>query len=166
MKNKYVWSAAIVGIILILDLITKHLVEKYIRLYDLVVVIPGFFNLTHVRNRGAAFSILSTLPDGVRIAFFISATLIAIIVIAVLIRKNDDRLLVSAFALILGGAIGNLIDRIRYGEVVDFIQWYVKSWYWPSFNVADSAISVGVALLVIDMVLRKPERQVQAPSSK
>lgn len=165
MRNKYLWSGSIVGIILVLDVLTKHLVEKYIRLYDLVVVIPGFFNLTHVRNKGAAFSILSTLPDAWRVGFFISATLIAIVVIAALIRKNDDRLLVSAFALILAGAIGNLIDRIRFGEVVDFIQWYVKSFYWPSFNVADSAITVGVSLLVIDMILRKPEKK-EAPSSQ
>ncbi len=75
------------------------------------------------------------------------------------------RLLVSAFALILGGAIGNLIDRIRYGEVVDFIQWYVKSWYWPSFNVADSAISVGVALLVVDMVFFQKTKQQEISKS-
>ncbi len=152
LKNKYRWSAAIIGAVLVLDQITKHFVQKYIRMHDLIVVIPGFFNLTHVRNKGAAFSILSNLPDLWRGAFFISVTVIAVAVIAVLIRKNEDRLLVVAFSLIIAGAIGNLIDRIRYGEVIDFIQWYIKSWYWPSFNVADSAISTGVALLAIDML--------------
>ena len=84
--------------------------------------------------------------------FFISVSLVAVTVIAFMIRKASDRLLVVSFSLIAGGAVGNLIDRVRYGEVVDFIQWYVKTWYWPSFNVADSAITVGVALLVIDML--------------
>jgi signal peptidase II len=165
MKNKYLWSGSIVGIILILDQVTKYLVQKHIRLYDLVVVIPGFFNLTYVRNRGAAFSILSTLPDTWRVGFFVTATLVAIAVIAALIRKNDDRLLVTAFALILAGAIGNLVDRIRFGEVVDFIQWYFRSFYWPSFNVADSAISVGVALLVIDMVFFQKTKQKEIQKS-
>jgi signal peptidase II len=74
-----------------------------------------------------------------------------------LIRKTHERLLLVAFSLIASGAIGNMIDRIRYGEVVDFIQWYVKSYYWPSFNVADSAISIGVAMLALDMLFRKQQ---------
>ncbi len=153
MKNKYLWAGPIIGIVLLLDQLTKHIVEAHIRRYEIITVIPGFFNLTHVRNRGAAFSILSNLPGVWRSAFFITVTLVAVAVIAVLIKKTHERLLIVAFSLIAGGAVGNVIDRIRYGEVVDFIQWYVKSFYWPSFNVADSAISVGVALLVIDMVL-------------
>lgn len=157
MRHKYLWVGSIIGFILILDQFTKYLVEKYIRLYDVLPVVPGFFNLTHVRNRGAAFSILSNLPDGWRSLFFVTVTAVAVAVILVLIRKTHERLLVTAFSLIAGGAVGNVIDRLRYGEVVDFIQWYVKSWYWPSFNVADSAISVGVALLAIDMLFRKPE---------
>ena len=121
-------------------------------MYDVIPVVPGFFNLTHVRNKGAAFSLFSTMPDGFRSAFFITVTLVAVAVLAVLIKKTHERLLVTAFSLIAGGAVGNVIDRIRFGEVVDFIQWYYKSYYWPSFNVADSAISVGVGLLAIDML--------------
>lgn len=155
MKNKYLWVGSIIGIILVLDQITKYIVEKHIRLYDVIVVLPGFFNLTHVRNKGAAFGILSTVPGIWRSTFFIAVTLVAVGVIAILIRKTHERLPVAAFSLIIGGAAGNLIDRIRYGEVVDFIQWYVKSYYWPSFNVADSAISVGVALLAVDMLFDK-----------
>jgi len=86
-------------------------------------------------------------------------SVVAIAVIAVLIKKTREQLLVVSFSLIAGGAAGNLIDRVRYGEVVDFIQWYVKSWYWPSFNVADSVISIGVALLAIDMLFQKPQKQ-------
>lgn len=164
MKNKYLWVGSIVSVVLILDQITKHLVQKHLRLYDLVIVVPGFFNLTHVRNKGAAFSLLSNLPDFWREFFFITVTIVAVIIIAVLIRQNEGRLTVIAFSLIIGGAIGNLIDRIRYGEVVDFIQWYVKSWYWPSFNVADSAISVGVALLAVDMLFFQKTETVDTKS--
>lgn len=166
MKNKYAWVGSIVAVILVLDQFTKYLVEKYIRLYDVIPVIAGFFNLTHVRNKGAAFSILSTLPDVWRSSFFITVTLIAVVVMIVIIKSSNERLLIVAFSLIMGGAIGNVIDRMRYGEVVDFIQWHVKSWYWPSFNVADSAISVGVVLLAADMLLRKPEKQAETPGAK
>ncbi len=155
MKNKYPWVAAIVCSVLVLDQITKQLVERHVRLFEVIPVIPGFFNLTHVRNKGAAFSLFATMPASFRSAFFITISLVAVCVIAYLIGKTQERLLVVAFSLIAGGAAGNVIDRIRYGEVVDFIQWYVKSYYWPSFNVADSAITIGVGLLAIDMLLQK-----------
>ncbi len=158
MKNKYRWTASIVGAVLVLDQITKYLVEKHVRMYETITVIPGFFNLTHVRNRGAAFSLLSGAPAAFRSVFFITITLIAVAVITVLIRKTHERLLVVSFSLIAGGAVGNVIDRIRYGEVVDFIQWYIRSYSWPSFNIADSVISVGVALLAIDMLFIKPRK--------
>jgi signal peptidase II len=152
LKNKYYWVGSIIGMVLALDQFTKHLVEKHMRMYEVVPVIRGFFNLTRVRNKGAAFSLFSTAPDGFRSAFFLSVSLVAVTVIAFMIRKANDRLLVVSFSLIAAGALGNLVDRMRFGEVVDFIQWYVGSWYWPSFNVADSAITAGVALLVIDMI--------------
>ena len=157
MKNKYYWVGSIIGLILVLDQATKYLVEKHVRLYETITVVPGFFNLTHVRNPGAAFGILATMPDMWRSLFFISVTIIAVAIIAFLIKTTKERLQIIAFSLIAGGAVGNLVDRVRYGEVVDFIQWYVKDYYWPSFNVADSAISVGVALLVVDMLFNKPK---------
>ena len=160
MKSKYLRVGSIIGIVLVLDQVTKYLVGKRIPLYDIIPVLPGFFNLTHVRNKGAAFSLFSTMPDGYRSAFFITVTIVAVAVLAVLIRKTHERLLVVAFSLIAGGAMGNVIDRIRFGSVVDFIDWYVRSYHWPAFNVADSAISIGVGLLVIDMLLR-PQRQEQ-----
>lgn len=152
MKKKHVHVGSIVGIVLVLDQITKYIIETHVRLHDTITVIPGFFNITHVRNKGAAFGILSTLPDHWRTAFFLSVTLIAVAAISVLIVRTIERLPLFAFSLIAGGAIGNVVDRIRYGEVVDFIQWYVKSYYWPSFNVADSAISIGVVLLAYEML--------------
>lgn len=155
MKNKYLWVSSIISILVVLDQLTKYLVESRIRLYEVITIIPGCFNLTHVRNKGAAFSLLADAPEMFRIVFFVSVTLVALVVIAMLIRKTHERLQVLAFSLIASGAVGNLIDRARYGEVVDFIQWYYKSYYWPSFNVADSAITVGVVLLAIDMLFTK-----------
>jgi len=160
MKNKYLQVGSIVGTVLVLDQITKYFIQTHVRLYDIIPVVPGFFNITHVRNKGAAFGILSTLPEFWRSAFFITVTLIAVAAISALIVKTHERLPLYAFSLIAGGAIGNVVDRIRYGEVVDFIQWYVKSFYWPSFNVADSAISIGVVLLAFEMLSGK--HQIQA----
>lgn len=157
MKNKYLLVTSTIGAVLVLDQLTKYLIETRVRLYSIITVIPGFFNITHVRNRGAAFGILSSTPGIWRSLFFITVTIVAIAVIARLIWKTHERLLLIAFSLIGGGAVGNLIDRLRYGEVVDFIQWYVRSYYWPSFNIADSAISIGVGLLVIEMLLKKPQ---------
>lgn len=165
MRHKYLWAGLIIGAVLVLDQFTKYIIETRVRLFEIITVIPGFFNITHVRNKGAAFSLFSGAPDAFRSVFFISVTVVAVAVIAVLIKKTHERLLLVAFSLILGGAVGNLIDRIRYGEVVDFVQWYVKSWYWPSFNVADSAISVGVTLLVIDMLFAKKPQDVQNAES-
>ena len=166
MKNKYLWVGLIISLVLVLDQWTKHLVDLHIRRHEVVTIIPGFFNLTNVRNPGAAFGIFSDMHSRWRSLFFILVTLVAVLVIAALIRKSHERLLVFAFSLIAGGAIGNVIDRIRYGEVVDFIQWYVKSYYWPSFNVADSAISIGVTLLAIDLLIRKPQGSHENSKSK
>ncbi len=158
MKNKYAWVTAIVAAVIILDQCTKLLVMQRFRLYESMPVIPGFFNLTHVRNRGAAFGILSGLHGSWRTVFFIVVSLVALSVLAVLVRKTGERLTLVAYALISGGAAGNLIDRVRFGEVVDFIEWYYRSFHWPAFNVADSAITVGVGLLMIEMlfVQRRP----------
>jgi signal peptidase II len=165
MKNKYLHAGSIMGIVLVLDQITKYIIRTHVRLYDAIPVIPGFFNITYVRNKGAAFGILSNLPELWRSAFFIGVTIIAVSAIIALIVKTHDRFAVYAFSLIAGGAIGNVIDRIRFGEVVDFIQWYVKSHYWPSFNVADSAITIGVVLLAIEMLFGTSAKS-QAPISQ
>lgn len=155
MKNKYLWVGSIAGVVLLLDQVTKFIVMRRIAMFEVITVIPGFFNLTYVRNRGAAFGMLAGVPGIWRSVFFIIVTVIAVAAIVLLIRKTSERLLVAAFSLIAGGALGNLIDRVRWGEVVDFIDWYVRSHHWPTFNIADSAITVGVGLLVIDMVFTK-----------
>ncbi|HAS53732.1 MAG: signal peptidase II [Nitrospirae bacterium GWC2_57_13] len=162
MDRKYLWAGAAAAAVVILDQVTKYLIVAHVRMYEIITVIPGFFNVTHVRNRGAAFGMLSNMPELFRSLFFIAITLIAVVVIAVLVKKTHERLQVVAFSLIAGGAVGNVIDRLRFGEVVDFIDWYVRSYHWHTFNVADSAITIGVALLIIDM-LRKPREN--APAS-
>src|SRR5208283_4136992 len=107
--------------------------------------------------------LFSAAPESFRTIFFTTITIIAVAVIIVLIRKTHERLMVFAFALIMGGALGNAIDRVRYGEVVDFIQWYYRSYYWPSFNIADSAITVAVVLLAIDMLfVKKPQDTIKS----
>ena len=148
MKNKYLWVGSIAGVVLLLDQVTKFLVLRHIRMFEVITVIPGFFNFTYVRNRGAAFGMLAGAPGIWRSAFFIVVTVIAVAAIVLLIRKTSERLLVAAFSLIAGGALGNLIDRVRLGEVVDFIDVYWGRYHWPAFNVADSLVCVGTAILV------------------
>src|SRR5512135_2783586 len=121
MKNKYAWVAAIAAIMIVLDQYTKHLVVQRFLLHESVPVIPGFFNLTYVRNKGAAFGILSGMQGAWRTVFFVIVSLIALAVLAVLVKKTTERLTLVAYALISGGAVGNLIDRVRFGEVVDFV---------------------------------------------
>jgi len=160
MKNKYIWFTAITAAIVVLDQLTKYAVVRRFRLHESVRVIPGFFDLTYVRNPGAAFGFLAGASGVWRSIFFITISLVALVVIAALVRQTRDRLSLYAFALIGGGAVGNLIDRVRFGEVVDFIDWYYRTYHWPTFNIADSAISLGVGLLVIDTLFhRKQEEQ-------
>ncbi len=141
-----------------LDQGTKALVVAKIPLHTSIGVVPGCFDLTHVKNVGAAFSLFADLPapfrsillNGVAFGVFV-AVLIYSLRTSVLATR-----LQTGLCLILGGAIGNLIDRVRLGCVTDFIEWYLGSYHWPTFNVADSAISVGVCLLALD-IWRRPE---------
>lgn len=145
---------------LALDLASKEWVSRSLSYADRLTVIDGFFYITHVRNPGAAFSLLADSPEPFRRIFFISVTSIAVLLIFSFYRKlaPGDRLSGLALGLILGGAVGNLIDRIRYGEVVDFLHFRLWSGYsWPDFNVADSVIVVGVGLLVVELLASEGE---------
>ncbi len=144
---------AIVGIII--DQGTKIAIDRSMQLFDSVQIIENFFNITYVRNRGAAFSFLSDASW--RLPFFIIISIIAALVILVAFRKlrNDQRLAHISLAMIFSGAVGNLIDRIRLGEVIDFLDVHWYRHHWPAFNVADSLICVGVILLAIDMMLEE-----------
>ncbi len=152
MKTKYQILLLLTPLILILDQLTKIYIHKSMQLYQSIPVINGLFSITYLRNRGAAFSFLAEASW--RLPFFLLATVIAVIAIMIAFSKlrDDQRLAAFSLTLILAGAVGNLIDRVRMGEVVDFLDVYWKTHHWPAFNVADSAICVGVALLALDML--------------
>lgn len=153
--------------ILPLDQWTKYLIDSSMRLHESIPVIDGLFSITYVRNKGAAFGIFA--DSSWRIPFFIGVTLVAIIVVSAILAKlprKDHRCQLWGLSLILSGAIGNLIDRVRFGEVVDFLDFYWRSHHYPAFNVADSAICVGVALLIIDMLFFERKRLAQKTSSE
>lgn len=137
-----------------LDQLTKWWISEKIHYADRIEVIPNFFDLTHVRNGGGAFSFFADGPIEQRMAFFVGTTVLAVCLLLLFYRKLEDHEVLSATALgvVLGGALGNLTDRLRLGEVVDFLDVHLTANYtWPTFNVADSAIVIGVILLVIEI---------------
>ena len=141
-------------LILILDLISKQWIFNHLDFGSALVITP-FFNIVHFQNTGAAFSFLSE-ASGWQRYFFIVISLIAIVIIIRLMRERlKQPLLCLALAFILGGAIGNLCDRSYYGFVIDFIYVHYEAYYWPAFNVADSFISIGVALILYDAFKNK-----------
>jgi len=142
-----------IAIVIALDRITKHLIEKTIPLEDTVDVIPGFFRLTHLQNPGSAFSFFAESNSPWRAPALILFSLTALIIISVLLwRERETNLKTIALALVFGGALGNLWDRLFNGAVTDFIDFYLGSHHWPPFNIADSAIVIGAVLLGIRMV--------------
>ena len=150
MKRYYTLSA-ISLVLLILDQASKLYVDANFRLHETVPVIRDFFHLTYVRNKGAAFGILA--DNAVRIPFFISVSIIALLGILWYLKgiRDDQKLPILSLSLIFSGAFGNLIDRVRLGEVIDFLDVFWQRHHWPAFDVADSAITVGVTLLFIEM---------------
>ncbi|MFC1851881.1 signal peptidase II [candidate division CSSED10-310 bacterium] len=154
------WLLTIIPIILIADQYTKWLIRQKIALYEKIVVIDGFFNLTHVQNAGAAFGLFSDMDKSFRVPFFYSISLIAFVILIYLFINTSPQewRMRGILTLITGGALGNVTDRILFGSVTDFIQVYYKSFSWPSFNVADSCITVGVILLFIEMIFFNKEQ--------
>ncbi len=152
MRFKYKVLLGVSATILILDQWTKHLIHSSFRLGETRSVIDSIFALTYVRNKGAAFSFLDGAPDSFREPFFFIVPIVALVAIVVFFRrlKDNEKLTIVALSLITGGAVGNVIDRVRYGFVIDFVDWHWKEVYhWPRFNIADSAIVVGVGLMFI-----------------
>ncbi len=156
-KDKYQKLFVIAGIVIILDQITKMAVLNNLDLYRSVTVIPGFFSLTHILNPGGAFGFMANQSAGIRSMLFIVISLLAVCLIFYFYCTTPPEysLLQTAFALILGGAIGNMIDRFRFGEVVDFLDFYLGELHWPAFNVADSAISTGICIFIIHILFKK-----------
>ncbi len=166
MKRKY-WVLFIFCVgILLLDQWTKSMVVQKLPLYQRVEVIQGFFNLTHVRNTGGAFGIFGGEKGGIGSMLFVVVSLIAIgaiIFLFIKIREGEKTLALS-FSLVLSGAIGNLIDRLRYGEVVDFLDFHLATYHWPAFNVADSAICIGIGLLALQLLKQGPKTSTKSPA--
>lgn len=146
----YIWMALSM-VVIIIDQATKWMILKWVPKYDSIPV-NSFINITHQRNTGAAFSFLADQPGWQRWFFITLATLVSAYLVVWLwrIRTSGYLILSTGLALVLGGAIGNVVDRIRLGSVVDFVQVLIAGWPFPSFNVADAAISVGAVLLIID----------------
>ncbi len=144
----------IIASVVVIDQLTKLWIMASFQLYEHYVIIPDFFNLVYITNTGAAFGFLAGDQTTWRQVFFVTVAIIALIVITIMYRHVRDRgkLFVTSLGLIAGGAIGNLIDRVRFGAVVDFLDFYIKSYHWPAFNIADSAISVGVGLFLLASV--------------
>jgi signal peptidase II len=164
---KRAYYLAISAAVILLDIWTKWLVLRRIDLHEAVPIIPNFFQLVHVRNTGAAFGIGANAASKiVPLLLNIGAIAVFCVVVVYALRSAvTDRLLQTGLHLILGGAIGNLVDRFRFGYVVDFLDAYVtfggREHHWPAFNVADSAICIGIALLFLDM-RRKPDENAAA----
>lgn len=149
--NRWLLFTLIAGLGLAADQVSKVYVDTKMALYQSIPVVDGLFSLTYLRNRGAAFSFLADASW--RLPFFILVSLTAAVVILVSFSKmgDDQKLAQVSLAMIFSGAIGNLIDRVRLGEVIDFLDVYWKTHHWPAFNIADSLICIGVALIVIDL---------------
>ena len=157
LSNKYIRLAVIAGLVILTDQITKWMVLAHLPLFKSIPVIPDFFNLTHIQNPGGAFGFLADQSYAVRRMMFVVVSLFATGLIFWFYYRTPPShpFLAAGFALIFGGAIGNLIDRLRFGKVVDFLDVYVRGWHWPAFNVADSAISVGIAIFIYHLVFKK-----------
>jgi signal peptidase II len=153
---KWLWLS---GVVLVLDQASKWFMVSWLSLYETVAVIP-FFNLTMAHNTGAAFSLLANAGGWQRWFFTIIAIVVSIVIVVWLKRLTSDaRLEAISISLMLGGAVGNLIDRLMYGYVIDFLDFYnyFGSYHFPAFNIADSALCIGVALLIIDTFKNKSE---------
>ncbi len=154
MMLKWLWLSALV---IVSDQFSKRLIIGSMQLRESIEILP-FFNLTLLHNTGAAFSFLANAGGWQRWFFTLIALAVSAVIVVWLKRlPAAEKWQAAALALILGGALGNVIDRVRFGYVVDFLDVYYQQWHWPTFNIADSAITVGVAILVV-VILRESKR--------
>jgi signal peptidase II len=152
-----------------LDVLSKQLINANLSYSDRIPVIEGFFYLTHVRNTGAAFGLFQDAPPTIRLGFFVGVAAIAFAIIIQFLRNLSpgDRLSALALGMILGGALGNFYDRVRIGEVIDFLHFDLWGGYsWPDFNVADSCIVVGVGILALELLASEGEERAEIGSGE
>jgi len=156
---RYVLLGLVSAITVLLDQASKLQIMQTMRLHESIPVVPDFFSITYIRNPGAAFGLLASSSNGFRLAFFGFASLFALGILGTIFYrlKPDDWGGQLSVAAVFGGAIGNLLDRVRFGEVIDFLDVYVGAYHWPAFNVADAAISVGVCFLAFHLAFDKHE---------
>jgi signal peptidase II len=145
--------------ILVLDQLTKMIIDRTMSLHESIPIIDGLFSLTYVRNTGAAFGIFSGSHEAFRLPFLILVSILALGFVVVMLKRlrDDETGLITALSLIIGGAIGNLVDRVLYGEVIDFLDFYWSHYHWPAFNVADSCITIGVLITFYYLIRAKGE---------
>jgi len=158
-KHRYLLLSLLV---LVADQWSKWMVERHLPLHQPSEVIPGFLNFTHVQNTGVAFGMFAANGSNRGTLILTALGIVALVVVGIYFWRtsNQDRLMLSSLALILGGAVGNLLDRIATGSVTDFIDAYVGTYHWHTFNVADSAITIGICLMALEIFLagKKPAR--------
>ena len=157
--------ASVTGLVIFFDQLTKLHIMQTMRLHESIPIVPNLFSLTYIRNPGAAFGFLAGSSNAFRMVFFGLTSIFALVLLGTILYRMPERDWVGRFsvAAILGGAVGNLIDRLRYGEVIDFLDVYIDNYHWPAFNVADSAITVGVIFLIIHFAFEKKEHPPAAP---
>lgn len=147
-----------IGCLVVFDQVSKWVVFRQVKLYSSLVVLPGFFNITHIHNRGAIFGAFSQVGNRYVYLILTLASLLALglVIYYFVITPAAERGVKISLSLILAGALGNLIDRVFRGYVIDFLDFYAGKWHWPFFNVADSSITIGAALLLVFFIRRKP----------
>jgi len=162
--KRYLLLAFLGVAIVVVDQVTKYWIMQSMRLHESIPIIPNLFSLTYIRNPGAAFGLLAGSSNAFRMVFFGITSLFALALLGTILFRLPEKDWVGQLSIagILGGAIGNLIDRLRFGEVIDFLDVYVESYHWPAFNVADSAITVGVACLIIHFAFERKETALPA----
>jgi signal peptidase II len=153
--------------VIIVDQATKYSIMQSMRLHESIPIIPNLFSFTYIRNPGAAFGLLAGSSNAFRTVFFGVTSLFALALLGTILMRLPEKDWIGQLSIagILGGAIGNLIDRLRFGEVIDFLDVYVESYHWPAFNVADSAISVGVVCLIMHFAFERKEASLPAPDT-
>lgn len=153
--------------IVALDQATKLWVTGRMDLFDSLPVVPGLFSITYVRNPGAAFGLFAELGDMARLGLLVGVSLLAVALLSAFFLRSPhaDRVSRVAAVLVMGGAVGNLIDRVRFGEVIDFLDVYVARYHWPAFNLADSAITIGIGLFVVGAWRERDARRRARPAA-
>ena len=156
MADRRVAGYALAAGVFALDRLTKWIVETRVGIFDTYRIIPGFFDIVHSQNKGVAFGIFNDAGPEWRTTLLVALSLAAVAVLALMVWKTHrDRLTMYGLSLALGGAAGNVYDRAMWGRVTDFLEFYIGRWHWPTFNAADTAISIGAGLVLLDALLSK-----------